>query len=143
VTVHGATGTIDIADIVADNGVDLLQIIGKSLAFVGTNAFIGSHHGAEIMVAIAPPWAELIARSYPDIVEVQERLFEHAKLPVSWWPELHQRRAQENGRVDGRGDVHLVASPEHMLVVVNGGLGNLHALALHSFGPTRAVTRSF
>src|SRR5262249_36232188 len=32
VTVHGATGTIDIADIVADNGVDLLEIIGKSLA---------------------------------------------------------------------------------------------------------------
>src|SRR5205814_7121191 len=33
VTVHGATGTIDIADIVADNGADLLEIIGKSLAF--------------------------------------------------------------------------------------------------------------
>jgi hypothetical protein len=143
VTVHGATGTIDIADIVADNGVDLLEIIGKSLAFVGTNAFIGSHHGAEIMVAIAPPWAELIAQSYPDIADVQARLFEHARLPVSWWPELHQRRAHENGRVDGRGDVHLVASPDHMLVIVNGGLGNLHALALHSFGPTRAVTRSF
>ena len=47
---HGCTGTIDIADIVADNGADLLEIIGKSLAFVGTNAFIGAHHGAEIMV---------------------------------------------------------------------------------------------
>ncbi len=143
VTVHGATGTIDIADIIADNGADLLEIIGKSLAFVGTNAFIGSHHGAEIMVAIAPPWAELIARAYPDIADVQEQLFEHAKLPISWWPEPHRRRAEENGRIDERGDVHLVASPEHMLVLVNGGLGNLHALALHSFGPTRAVTRSF
>jgi hypothetical protein len=39
--------------------------------------------------------------------------------------------------------VHLVESPEHMIVMVCGGLGNLHALALHSFGPTRAVTRSF
>jgi hypothetical protein len=28
-------------------------------------------------------------------------------------------------------------------VMVCGGLGNLHALALHSFGPTRAVTRAF
>jgi hypothetical protein len=27
--------------------------------------------------------------------------------------------------------------------MVCGGLGNLHALALHSFGPTRAVTRAF
>ena len=44
---------------------------------------------------------------------------------------------------DEDGLVHLVASPEHMLVMVCGGLGNLHALALHSFGPTRAVTRPF
>jgi hypothetical protein len=141
VTVHGATGTIDVADIVADNGVDLLEIVGKSLAFVGTNAFIGAHHGAEIMVAIAPPWAELIARAYPSIGDVQQQLYEHARLPVSWWPAAHREHAEENGRVDAHGDVHLVASPDHMLVVVNGGLGNLHALALHSFGPSRAVTR--
>jgi hypothetical protein len=143
VTVHGATGTIDIADIVADNGADLLEIIGKSLAFVGTNAFIGAHHGAEIMVAIAPPWAELIASAFPDIADVQERLYEHAKLPIDWWPAAHRRRADENGRIGSDGFVRLVESPEHMLVIVNGGLGNLHALALHSFGPTRAVTRTF
>lgn len=143
VTVHGATGTIDVADIVADNGIDLLEIIGKSLAFVGTNAFIGAHHGAEIMVAIAPPWADLIAQSFPAIEDVQAQLYEHAKLPATWWPAPHQQRAEENGRIDEHGGVHLVASPEHMLVIVNGGLGNLHALALHSFGPTRAVTRTF
>jgi hypothetical protein len=143
VTVHGATGTIDIADIVADNGVDLLEIIGKSLAFVGTNAFIGAHHGAEIMVAIAPPWAELIAAEYPKIEDVQHKLYEHARLPMSWWPAIHRARAEENHRVDEHGDIHLVESPEHMLVIVNGGLGNLHALALHSFGPTRAVTKAF
>lgn len=143
VTVHGATGTIDIADIVADNGADLLEIIGKSLAFVGTNAFIGAHHGAEIMVAIAPPWAELIARTYPDVDDVRAVLYEHAKLPVDWWPAPHRAKAAENRRVGDDGYVRLVESPEHMLVIVNGGLGNLHALALHSFGPTRAVTRTF
>jgi hypothetical protein len=143
VTVHGCTGTIDVADIVADNGRDLLQIIGSSLAFPGTNAMIGSHHGAEVMVAIAPPWAELIAREYPSIDDVQQLLYDHAKLPVSWWPAPHQRRAEENGRVDGAGFVHLLESPAHLLVLVNGGLGNLHALALHSFGPTCAVTRTF
>jgi hypothetical protein len=143
VTVHGCTGTIDVADIVADNGADLLEIIGKSLAFPGTNAFIGAHHGAEVMVAIAPPWADLIAQTYPDIEAVQAHLFEHAKLPVTWWPAVHQRRAAENHRIDDDGFVHLVESPQHLLVIVNGGLGNLHALALHSFGPTKAVTRGF
>ncbi len=142
VTVHNVTGTIDIADIVAQDGVALLEIIGKSLAFIGTNAFIGAHHGAEIMVAIAPPWADLIAKSYPDIEVVQRKLWEYAALPVEWWPAPHRVAHEENGRVDEQGIVHLVESPEHMLVIVNGGLGNLHALALHSFGPTRAVTRS-
>jgi hypothetical protein len=104
---------------------------------------IGAHHGAEVMVAIAPPWADLIARTYPSIDDVQQQLYDHAKLPVSWWPSAHQRRAHENGRVDDAGFVHLVESPAHLLVLVNGGLGNLHALALHSFGPTRAVTRTF
>jgi len=143
VTVHGCTGTIDVADIVADNGVDLLEVIAKSLAFPGTNAFIGSHHGAEILVCIAPPWAELIASSYPAVEDVQERLWAQAALPVGWWPEPHRRKAEESGRVDGDGMVHLVEGPDHMIVMVCGGLGNLHALALHSFGPTRAVTRAF
>jgi hypothetical protein len=143
VTVHGCTGTIDVADIVADNGVDLLELIGKSLAFPGTNAFIGAHHGAEILVCLAPPWADLIAAAYPDLAAVQERLHAYASLPVSWWPAPHQAKAHENGRVDDAGLVHLVESPDHMLVMVCGGLGNLHALALHSFGPTRAVTRPF
>src|SRR5450756_971258 len=89
VTVHGCTGTIDVADIVADNGVDLLELIGKSLAFPGTNAFIGAHHGAEILVCLAPPWADLIAAAYPDLADVQERLHADASLPVSWWPAPH------------------------------------------------------
>ena len=142
VTVHGCTGTIDVADIVADNGRDLLEVIGKSLAFAGTNAFIGAHHGAEIMVCLAPPWAELIAKTYPSIADVQQQLATHAALPVDWWPSAHRAKAEANRRVDEHGMVALVEGPEHIIVMVNGGLGNLHALALHSFGPTRAVTRA-
>ncbi len=143
-TVHGVTGTIDIADIVAQDGATLLEIIGKSLAFPGTNAFIGGgHHGAEIVVAIAPPWADLIATVYPNIEDLQHRLYDHAALPLSWWPLAHQEELARNGRVDANGIVHLVESPAHLLVLVNGGLGNLHALAMHSFGPTRAVTKEF
>jgi hypothetical protein len=143
VTVHGCTGTIDVADIVADDGRDLLRLIGASLAFPGTNAFIGEHHGSEILVAIAPPWADLIARTYPDVSDVQAVLHEHAALPVDRWPEPHRAKLERDGRIDERGLVHLTESPQHLLVMVCGGLGNLHALACHSFGPTRAVTRTF
>ena len=143
VTVHGCTGTIDVADIVADNGRDLVAVIGKSLAVLGTNAFIGSHHGAELMVAIAPPWAELIDASFADLDDVCAELWRNAALPVSSWPAPHQKALHENGRVDDHGLVPVVDAPEQLLVLVCGGLGNLHALALHSFGPTRAVTRAF
>jgi hypothetical protein len=143
VTVHGVTGTIDIADLAADRGRALLEIVGKSLAFPGTNAFIGAHHGAEIVVCLAPPWADLIAADVPSVEDVTELLWGHAVLPISWWPARHARILEDEGRVDRHGAVHLVESPAHLLVMVCGGLGNLHAFALHSFGPTRAVTRPF
>jgi hypothetical protein len=92
-------------------------------------------------VAVCPPWAELLARAFPDVADLQRVLYDHAKLPVAAWPVAHQERAARDGRVDEHGDVHLVESPDHLLVMVCGGLGSLHALALHSFGPSRAVTR--
>lgn len=141
VTVHGCTGTFDVADIVADRADDLLRIIGASLAVMGTNAFIGAHHGAEILLALAPPWADLVAGEMPAVDDVAARIWQHAALPVDRWPVAHRRHLEERGRVDRDGLVHLMESPEHLLVVVCGGLGNLHALAGHSFGPTRAVTR--
>ncbi len=140
-TVHGCTGTIDIADIASDSASDLIEVIGKSLAFAGTNAFIGAHHGAEIVVCVAPPWARLLAKTFPSIADIQERLFHFAALPIDWWPTPHRAKAERDGRVGTDGRVALLESPDDMVVMVNGGLGNLHALALHSFGPTRAVTK--
>ncbi|MEY2452520.1 MAG: hypothetical protein QOD92_2094 [Acidimicrobiaceae bacterium] len=110
---------------------------------LGTNAFIGSHHGAELMIAMAPPWAELIADAFPTFDDVCEELWTNAALPAAMWPAPHQQALHDNGRVDAHGVVHVVDTPAQLLVMVCGGLGNLHALALHSFGPTRAITRAF
>jgi hypothetical protein len=143
VTVHGVTGTIDIADIYCRDGASLTELIGRSLAFPGTNAYLGDHHGAELLLCIAPPWADLIARSYPTLDELQAALFEAARLPVSVFPEPHRREHEARGRIASDGTVPVVESPAHLLVMVCGGLGNLHALACHSFGPTRAITRTF
>ena len=142
-TVHGATGTLDIADITADSAADLLSVIGATLAVPGTNTVLGPYHGAEVVVALCPSWADLIARETADIDEVCRLLWESASFPVSRWPALHRRTAESNGRVDDAGLVHLVEHPEDILVIVCGGLGNLHALGLPTFGPTRATTRPF
>lgn len=143
VTVHGVTGTIDIADIYCPDGVSLTELIGRSLAFPGTNAYLGDHHGAEVLVCLAPPWADLIATAYADIDALQRALWDAAALPLDGFPEPHRAAHVERGRVAPDGRVHLVEDPEHLLVMVCGGLGNLHALACHSFGPTRAITRTF
>jgi len=144
VTVKDVTGTIDVADISADSAAELLEIIGKSLAFPGTNAFIDRDaDDPEIMIAIAPPWADRIAAEFPDIEAVQETLHRHAALPLDWWPATHREILADSSRVDADGNVAMVATPQQMMVMVCGGLANLHAFALHSFGPTRAVTRPF
>lgn len=143
VTVHGCTGTMDVADISASSGEELVELMGRSLAYMGTNAFIGPHHGAEIVLCIPPPWADRAAAAYPALEELLLALWRHAALPASSWPKTHQTQLEENGRVDDTGLVHLVRAPEDLVILCCGGLGNLHALALHSFGPTKAVTRPF
>jgi hypothetical protein len=76
-----------------------------------------------------------------DLDEVCGLLWKSAAFPVSRWPEPHRRAAESNGRVDDDGLVHLVKHPEDILVIVCGGLSNLHAFGLPTFGPTRATTR--
>ncbi len=140
VTVYGCIGTLDIADVAADDADSLIEVIGKSLAVPGTNAFI-SHWGAETMLCLPPPWADRIAARHPNLEDVQQALWEAAAHPIDFFPAPHRRWLEERGRVDDRGVAHLVERPEEILVLVAGGLGNLHAMGLHNFGPTRAVTR--
>ena len=142
VTVYGCIGTMDIADVAADSGAALTELIGKSLAYPGTNAYI-SHWGAETMVCLAPPWADLIAADFPTIEETQEALWHAASHPIDFFPAPHRAWLEERGRVDNDGIAHLVERPDELIVMVCGGLGNLHALGLHNFGPTRAVTKTF
>ena len=146
VTVHGCTGTIDVADIVADNGVDLLEI-DRQVARVRGHERVHRRpprrrdHGVH-RAAVGRPASP---RAYPDIDDVQQRLYEATRrCPVERaGPRPTGVRRRRTAGSTSTGVVHLVEDPDHMLVLVNGGLGNLHALALHSFGPTRAVTRAF
>jgi hypothetical protein len=67
-------------------------------------------------------------------------LREHASLPIDDWPARYHEEFEKRGRIE-RGKVHLVHDPSQILVVVAGGMGALHACALHSWGSTLAITR--
>ena len=142
VTMYGSTGTTNIADHLADNGNTLLKIIGKGMAHVGANGVALAVPGtlfAGGFVAINPVWAAIIARDVGGIEDVQALLWEHASVPVDYFPEELVDRVPLLARYRN-GRVHLANSPEDILVVVCGGPSSIHAVTLASWGDTRAVT---
>ena len=142
VTVYGALGTANIIDPVAKSGREVLEVIGRSLAYMGNNNFAPVSTFAEQAVAINPIWAnEVIARDIPSFDDVREIIWQAARLPLEWFPEALRAPIEERGRIDERGLVYLIESPQDLHVLVCGGLGNLHAAMLPGFSHSLAVTR--
>jgi hypothetical protein len=143
VTVFATMGTANIVDTVAQEGGSLVQILGKSLAYIGANGFVsatGSTRG-EVVVAVNPVWAkEILARDVGSVRDVQAALWEHAALPIDAWPADYRGPIEDLGRVERDGRVHVVASPDDVIVVVCGGRVGLHGAMLHGFGRSYAAT---
>ena len=116
-------------------------MIGKSLAYPGTNCFSGAVPFGEMLVALNPICAEIVGREMPKIEDVQECLWRFASVPADWLQSLHREQLEQQGRVREDGRIYLTPEPKDMLVFVCGGLGGLHATGLHSFGTSLAQTR--
>lgn len=140
-TAFGTMGTANIINLAATEADVLLQYIGRALVQTGANGYVAQLAFAEVLVAINPVWAEIIGRAYPDVDDVARALWSAASVPLAEFTEQHQRLFAEHGMVDDRGRVPLARRWEDVLVVVAGGLGGLHAAALHSWGTTRTQTR--
>lgn len=141
VTAFGAMGTMNILDTTSQRGPEFLEMIGKSLAYPGANCFSGAVPFGEVMVALNPICAEIVARDLPRIEDVQECLWRFASVPAAWLQSLHREQLEEQERVRKDGRVYLTPEPKDVLVFVCGGLGGLHATALHSFGTSLTQTR--
>jgi hypothetical protein len=142
VTVYPTMGTCNILDSVAKSGRELLEVIGKSLGFVGNNNF--AQVFAEQAVAINPVWAtDIIARDIPSFDDVREIIWDYARLPLDWFPPALRPHIEHHGRgrIDKRGMVHLMDSPEDLHIFVCGGLGSLHAAMLPGISNSLAVTQ--
>jgi hypothetical protein len=138
VTVYGAMGTTNVCDMIADNGRALLEFTGKGLAYHGANGALPSSAFSEAFVAFNPVWAKIIAAEFPRIEDVQQILWESASLPVSSFPDGYDVALTLSRRHGDR--VHIAQSPADVLVTVCGGMGNLHALSMPSWGDTKSVT---
>jgi hypothetical protein len=143
VTVHAGKGTFPMADTNNDDALDLLYLVAKTTAFPLSNKYLTpSASNGQMVLAFNPLWAERFGRVFPDIVELQGYLFEHAWQPIDLWPAANQAVLEANGRVDEKGRVRLCARPDQLVVIVCGGLGGLHAVCLPSWGDSEMASRA-
>jgi hypothetical protein len=135
-------GTMNILDTTSHTGAQFLEMIGKSLAYPGTNCFSPAVPFGEVFVALNPICAEIVARTLPRIEDVQECLWRFASLPADWLEPLHREQLESQQRIRADGRIYLTPEPKDVLVMVCGGTGGLHAAAVHSFGTSIAQTRA-
>ncbi|MCU1376005.1 MAG: hypothetical protein JWO68_3291 [Actinomycetia bacterium] len=144
VTAYGIMGTMNIVDRIAERADSLLEVIGKSVAFLGATAFMATSTAdtpGEVAVAVNPVWAtQVLAAQLPSIEDVQQVLWDHAALPIDWFPADHRAGVEATGRVEADGRVHLVASPADVVLFVCGGTGSLHATGFSGYRNSLAST---
>jgi len=140
VTAYGAMGTANICDMIGNTADQFLQMIGKSLAYPGANGFLPSSQWSETLVAINPVWAAVIGKAFPNIQDVQEKIYQYASIPIDFLDPVYKEPIERIGRLK-KGRVHLIQKPEEVFVMVAGGMGGLHCAMLHSWGTCLTTTK--
>ena len=143
VTVHGGMGTHPMADINCDDARELLALLAKSISFPLCNKFLAPTAGkGETVVAINPEWARRFGVEFPKVEDCQAYLHQHAWQPIEAWPPSGRAILERKDRVDTNGLVWLNERPDQIVLVVCGGLGNLHAVSLPSWADSEMVSRT-
>jgi hypothetical protein len=141
VTSFGTMGTMNVIDTTSHHATDFLEMVAKSVAYAGCNAFSGAVPFAEMMIALNPICAEIVGREMPNIEDVQEVLWKFASVDIDDLQRLHWDQLEQQGRIREDRRVYATPEPKDMIVFVAGGLGGLHATGFHSFGTSLAQTK--
>jgi len=142
VTVFGVLGSANILNSYGSSGSEILQVVGKSLCFMGNNNMDHSAQFAHQVVALNPVWAKIVAKEFPRIEDVQEILYDTAAVPIDQFPASLHGPLEEAGDIRDDGRVYLMDSPADVSVIVNGGKGSLHGTMLPGMSNMLPVTRS-
>jgi hypothetical protein len=142
VTVVGAEGPHNINDHGSSTGVSLLNSLAQTMTTVGNNHL---YVGGDTYVILGPEHARTIAQSGFSRQDVQEALYERARVPIdriseeklgelTSWGGYADRLPEWGGRIP------LVRQPEHIRILVAGGPGK-HSSWCPTFGVTFSSTR--
>ncbi len=133
---HASKGTHAFADGNTTDALALVRLIAKSVATPLGNAFHGPPTRGQTMLLVNPMWAERLGHEFPDVRDLQASLLEQAWMPIEAWPTEAIELLDSKGRIGAGGRVFMHERPDQFLVVVCGGLGNLHLVALPTWGET-------
>jgi len=142
VTVFGVLGTANILNSYGSGGAEILEVVGRSLAYMGNNNMDHSAQFAHQLVVLNPVWAKIVAREFPRMEDVQEVLYQHAAVPIESFPKSLHRPLEEAADIRSDGRVYLMDTPDDVSVIVNGGKGSLHGTMLPAMSNMLPVTRS-
>ena len=140
VTAMGCEGPHNVNDHYGTSAEEVLLTIAGVMATPGVN---NSYLDGEIMVAMGPEHAEIVADGGFSKDDVKDFLIEHAIIPA--WHinepqmELYKLRAGRKLIDGGKGGLHVVADRSHLIVAVVGGAGR-HSQIIPTFGTTLSVT---
>lgn len=143
VTVTCATGTQDVADIWAETGAELVEVLAHGIDWIGNNKVLVPQDRGDMLLLLCPDFAHKIARDGLDVPDVQQMLFDLTRTPIERWPRAYWPKLEERGYVESDGTVPLAASPDQFLIAVAGGESGHHALYFCTFGLTWTVSRPF
>ncbi|GIX47116.1 MAG: hypothetical protein KatS3mg131_1327 [Candidatus Tectimicrobiota bacterium] len=141
-TVWGGEAPHNINDHVSQRGENLLMTIADAAATMGMNNLY--LNDTEMLIVLGPEHAATLAAEGWSKADVQQFLFEHARVPVrrarlggmwgmqAWpkWQALHDEAT-----------IPVVRRWQDMVIVVAGGAGK-HSSCVPTFGATRSVTRA-
>lgn len=141
VTLIGADAPVNCNDFGSTSADGLVRMIGETMAYPGSNNAQG---GGEVLLVLSPTHARVFARESVARRDLQQRLFERARVRLDRFSaetmtRVRKKRAPKYGN-DLPDPLPVVDGPDEILIVVAGGPGG-HTAFFPTYGETRAVTR--
>ena len=144
VTVMGVRGIYTIMESTSPTGVQVLRTLVGSLRTIGISNYYQTGTGAQMALILCPEHAAEIHASGLSKKDVQEYVFQNARMPLSRLKDIAHYGNRNWPRwideTDPDAMIPMVGSPDDLLVVVAGGDGR-HSAWLAGWGVTRMVTQ--
>lgn len=137
VTVIGAMSTINVS--LESDPESMLICLGDALAFFGNNNVTMGR--GSVVAIVTPGQADILSKSGLSKRDVQEGIFEAARIPLANFPK-NVKPKPPNEWIEHDGQVQVVRSPDHIFVVVAGGPEPRYAHVIATHPSVVPITRS-